>query len=194
MKKYIRNRLFWVFFIISFAVTSMMACLAKPAMARTDPTPGTVQRAGSYGTIPLFFIPNQGQMDGQVVYAIQGKDKSVYFTPEGLTFVLTEQVNASSALGKRSLREIEPGEAGQQGQLERWVVKLDFVGARRDVLPQSLEQAETVVSYFKGRPEEWKAGLRTSAKIIYRDLWPGIDLIYSDGQPPEIRLHRPSRG
>ncbi len=178
MKKHIRKQFFRVFLVIIFTVMAMMAHGAEPVMARTDPTPGKVQRDAGYGNIPLFFIPNQGQLDERVAYAIQGKDKSVYFTPEGLTFVLTEQVKASPAREKRFLREIEPGEAGQQAHRKRWVVKLDFVGARRDVRPESLEQAETVVSYFKGRPEEWKTGLQTSSKIIYRDLWPGIDLIY----------------
>jgi hypothetical protein len=165
-------------FVNVFTAAAMMSQVTEPAMAGTDPTPGRVQRDAGYGAIPLFFIPNQGQLDRRVAYSIQGKDKSVYFTPEGLTFVLTERVNASPAREKRSLREIEPGEAGPMSRRKRWVVKLDFVGSRRDVRPESLEQAETVVSYFKGRPQEWKAGLRTSSKIIYRDLWPGIDLVY----------------
>ena len=45
--------------------------------------------------------------------------------------------------------------------------------------PETLEQAETLISYFKGRPEEWRTGLQASRNIIYRDLWPGIDLVYS---------------
>jgi hypothetical protein len=179
MKRHISKQFFWEFLLIIVMLMAMMADGAEPAMARTDPNPGGVQSDARYGAIPLFFIPNQGQLDERVAYAIQGKDKSVYFTPEGLTFVLTERVNASPAREKRFLREIEPGEPGQQAQRKRWVVKLDFVGARRDVRPESLEKAETLVSYFKGRPEEWKTGLQTSSKIIYRDLWPGIDLIYS---------------
>ena len=178
MKRHIRKQFFWMFFIIIFTAAAMMSHGAEPAMARTDPTPGRVQSDAGYGAIPLFFIPNHGQLDARVAYAIQGKDESVYFTREGLTFVLTERANASPAREKRSLREIEPGEPGQEAQRRRWAVKLDFVGSRRDVRPESLEKAETVVSYFKGRPEEWKTGLQTSSKIIYRDLWPGIDLIY----------------
>jgi len=57
-------------------------------------------------------------------------------------------------------------------------VKRDFVGARHNAPPESLEQAETVVSYFKGGMQDWKTGLHTSSKIIYRNLWPGIDLVY----------------
>jgi hypothetical protein len=178
MTRRIRKHFFRVFFISICTVMAMMAQGVAPISARTDPTPGGVQSAVGYGNIPLFFTPNRGQLDERVGYAIPGKDKSVYFTPEGLTFILPERGSASPMREKRNLREIEPGEIGQEARRKRWVVKLDFVGARRDVRPESLEKAETLVSYFKGRPEEWRAGLQTSAKIIYRDLWPGIDLIY----------------
>ncbi|HEY2937623.1 MAG TPA: hypothetical protein VGJ25_13545 [Gaiellaceae bacterium] len=36
-----------------------------------------------------------------------------------------------------------------------------------------------MVSYFKGPRSTWKTGLPVFAKVAYRDLWPGIDLVYS---------------
>jgi len=36
-----------------------------------------------------------------------------------------------------------------------------------------------VVSYFKGPREAWHTGLPTYAGVRYRDLWPGIDLVWS---------------
>ena len=59
----------------------------------------------------------------------------------------------------------------------RWAVKLDFVGANPDVRPVGQERAETVVSYFRGQPDEWHTGLSTFGRIVYA-LWPGIDLVY----------------
>ena len=43
----------------------------------------------TYGKLPLYFIENQGQLDARVAYYMQGRDSSVYFTAEGVTFVLT---------------------------------------------------------------------------------------------------------
>ena len=40
--------------------------------------------------MPLSFIPNDGQVDKQVAFYIQGKDKTLYFTPAGVTFVLVK--------------------------------------------------------------------------------------------------------
>lgn len=39
--------------------------------------------------MPLYFVENQGQMDERVSYYIQGSDKNIYFSPEGVTFALT---------------------------------------------------------------------------------------------------------
>jgi hypothetical protein len=82
LKRYIGEKHSWKFLlIIVFTAVAMMANGMEPAIARTDPTPGMAHRDADYGNIPLFFIPNQGQLDERVAYAIQGKDKSVYFTP-----------------------------------------------------------------------------------------------------------------
>jgi hypothetical protein len=106
-----------------------------------------------FSRMPLCFIANQGQIDGKVAYYVEGKDKTLYFTPEGMTVVL----NADS---------------------ERWVVKLDFIGANPGARPVGEAKAEAVISYFKGKPQEWHGGLPTYSRISYKDLWPGIDLVY----------------
>ena len=36
-----------------------------------------------------------------------------------------------------------------------------------------------VVSYFKGQTAQWKTALPTYSQIVYAELWPGIDLMYS---------------
>jgi hypothetical protein len=130
--------------------------------------------------MPLYFIENRGQLDPIVAYYVQGRDTTLYFTAEGMTLVQTDQ---------------RPGENGSKGRLEkasfgrdviptpeagsRWVVKLDFVGANPNPRIEAKDPTPAVVSYFKGRKEEWKAGLSTYGSIVYSDLWPGIDLVYS---------------
>ncbi len=108
-----------------------------------------------FGQVPLQFIPNDGQAGGPVDFYVQGLDKTIYFSKEGLTFVLG---------GHRP---------------ERWAVKLDFVDSNRAPALVGLEKSGAAISYFKGKPVEWKAGLQAFSKIAYRDLWPGIDLVYS---------------
>ncbi|MBM3305353.1 MAG: hypothetical protein FJY79_05340 [Candidatus Aminicenantes bacterium] len=135
----------------------------------------------AYGKIPLQFIPNEGQMDGAVAFSIQGRDKTVHFTSEGLTFVLdgSHEPAPPSAHPQTSASLVaHPPTAPARAPSRGWVVKLDFIDANPDAVPVSLEESGAVISYFKGAPADWKTGLRASSKIAYRELWPGIDLIY----------------
>ncbi len=142
--------------------------------------------------IPLQFIPNEGQVDGPAAFYIQGRDKTVYFAAEGLTFLLAEtgelisrglnemrhtsgrEERETPMLGAESVEDV----AAADRPSRRWVVKLDFVGANTKAVPASLEESGALISYFKGRPENWKTGLAASSRIVYRELWPGIDLHY----------------
>ena len=40
------------------------------------------------GKLPLYFVENRGQLDDRVAYYVQGRDTSVYFTGQGLTFAM----------------------------------------------------------------------------------------------------------
>jgi len=67
---------------------------ASPVPLAGDPK--TAQAIGSsslkvdrdFGKMPVYFIPNRGQMDERVAFYVQGKDKTIYFTPQGLTITL----------------------------------------------------------------------------------------------------------
>jgi len=120
-----------------------------------QPAGGQVGVRPGFAKMPVSFIPNRGQLDELVAYHIQGKDKAVYFSAQGLTFA----------------------QAGAEGS--GWAVKLDFMGSSPGAKPAGMEETGTVVSYFRGGPEKWKTGLPSYSRIVYRDLWPGIDLIYS---------------
>ena len=112
----------------------------------------------SFGKLPLYFIENQGQVHEDVAYYVKGADKTLYFTQKGVTFALT----------------------GKEGEKEkRWVVKLEFVGAHKNVKPKGEDKQKAVFSYFKGKPKDWKTGCPTYRKLVYENLWPGIDLVYS---------------
>jgi hypothetical protein len=103
--------------------------------------------------LPVYFIENRGVYPDPVAYYVQGRDKTLFFTPSGITYRL-------------------------KGEGRGWVVKLEFVGADPDVVPRGEDRQPAVFSYFNGPEEDWKTGLRTFSKVVYEDLWPGIDLVY----------------
>jgi hypothetical protein len=181
--------------ILTGILTVLLAGLASSVLASDDAGAGALgaavhgAQAGpaaplravstSLTRMPLYFIENQGQLDEQVAYYVQGQDKTLYFTPQGVTFVLHESApSAPSSLPSGSAAPVIL--SGAKNLTPRpWVVKLDFSGANPDVQPVGLDVTGAVISYFKGQPDEWVAGLETYSKVVYRDLWPGIDLEYS---------------
>ncbi len=141
----------------------------------------TVPAISDFGRMPLDFIPNQGQLDPRVAYYVQGKDTSLYFTAEGLTFLMSRFEAANGGTRRLATGGGIPADAAPDsgnGAPGHYVVKLDFVGGDPGVKPVGLDETGAVISYFTGRPDEWRAGLPTYSKVIYPNLWPGIDLVY----------------
>jgi hypothetical protein len=145
---------------VLFTIFLLAILLALPA----PPAPimrATARAQTDWGKMPLYFIANQGQMDARVAYYVQGSDKTLYFTPEGVTFALSDLAGSP-----------------QEGEgKSRWVAKLDFVQAN-PVRPTGRDQTGTTLSYFQGARDEWHTGLPTYAKIVYHDLWQDVDLVY----------------
>jgi len=137
---------------ISAAVGSV-ALLGSAALAQGGGSPSPSLLKATFSKLPIYFIENRGVYPDPVAYYVQGADKTLFFTRDGVTFRL-------------------------KGKSRAWVVKLRFIGAKRDVRPRGEERQPAVFSYFKGPEKDWKTGLTTYAKVVYEDLWPGIDLVY----------------
>jgi uncharacterized repeat protein (TIGR01451 family) len=173
------------------AFTGSFAALTTPgwlfaegagvAPGRSPTSPSLSQRAvapsRSYD-LPLYFVENRGQLNGRVAYYLQGASKVFYFTAEGLTLVL------HGPEPQRWARAEEPTEGGPTGgaatpAVSRHTLKLDFIGARPEARPAGAEPAAARFHYFKGPRSDWITGLRSYQRLVYADVWPGIDLIYS---------------
>jgi uncharacterized repeat protein (TIGR01451 family) len=128
--------------------------------------------------LPLYFIENRGQIDARVAYYVEGRDTSLYFTSRGVTFDLRSEKNrlpsSESSSSSDRLKASDPVSTGSH-----YALKLDFIGAQREAKPVGHNMASAVISYLKGSRDRWQTGLKTYKTIIYNDLWPGIDLVYS---------------
>jgi len=158
------------------------AATSPNAAASTDEQ--TRARAvDSFGKLPLYFVENRGQLDKRVGYYVQGSDKTIYFTNQGLTFLLNGKPEAQNDAASQPADKLSltnnPQSAIRNSQSERWALKLDFVGARAGARPEGKELTGATFSYFKGQRSQWKTGVKSYSEIVYRNLWPGIDLVYA---------------
>jgi len=155
--------------ILIFAFSPTLSHVSQLDLAGTSIAHPTVKQprdVSSWGKMPLFFIANQGQLDNRVAYYLSGSDKTLYFTPGGVTIALAD-ISHNHTTGSR-------GEHAHS----RYILKLEFMGANA-VRPFGQEMNQAIISYFKGKPGEWRTGLPTFSKISYPNLWERIDLVYS---------------
>ena len=127
--------------------------------------------------LPLYFIENQGQLDRRAAYYVHGRDKIVYFAAGGLTVLLhgpRRQAALSQSSNINSTSDIL-----DDSPARRWALQLEFVGADLNVMPSGENPSTALMSYFTGRPENWQPAVKSFTRLIYADLWPGIDLIFS---------------
>ena len=150
----------------------------------SDQTPSQTPAASfaSSDRLPLYFVENRGQVDNHhVSHYVQGRDRTIYFAPDGLTFALLGE--SSPITGVQGLDPDANAHASsrpdERPPTSRWVVKLDFLDSNSRVQPTGQRRTPAVVSYFKGPAEQRVTDLPTFAGLVYSDLWPGIDLVYS---------------
>jgi hypothetical protein len=127
---------------------------ALPADATQSAPPAGAKRraANAYGKLPLAFVPNAGQTDASVRYYVQGAGYSFYFTDHKAVLALQK--------GRR-------GEA----------LELRFLGANPNAELIAADRASGRINYLTA--SEHDTNLPTYGRLIYRNLWPGIDMLFT---------------
>jgi uncharacterized repeat protein (TIGR01451 family) len=146
------------------------------------PVPSKSGLSAARNRFPLYFVENRGQVDPRAAYYIQGADKVLYFGSRSVTMVLSKPAGRQSAqadLAGVALGAAATDDGVAPGSISRAAVTLEFVGADPTVKPVGEDLAKARFSYFKGPREDWAAGLQSYTRLVYADLWPGIDLIYT---------------
>jgi len=60
---------------------------------------------------------------------------------------------------------------------------MNLLGGNLQPEVQSLEPLPGQANYFIGQdPKQWRVGVPTYAKIVYREVYPGVDLVYYGSQ------------
>jgi len=109
----------------------------------------------TYAKQPLAFVENRGQVDRRVAYYAHAGGVSLFFTRTGLTMAI-----------KRG---------------RGWAVRQQFVSPRSRAVPRPSRIQRGVVNSFVGPRSQWQTGVRRYGRLVYRDVWPGIDVVYSGG-------------
>ena len=124
---------------------------ANPRQASAE-SPARQAALASYGALPLAFVRNAGQLDRRVRYSAQAGGARIHLTPGAVTLAL--------AKGRRGL-----------------ALRLAFLGASSSAPITGAGRGPGRLSYLIGNdPARWQRNLPTYREVVYRGLWPGVDL------------------
>ncbi|MFI5069954.1 MAG: SBBP repeat-containing protein [Terriglobales bacterium] len=119
----------------------------------------SLQIGAAYGRLPLSFEPNQGQTDSQVKFLAHGGGYGLYLTGNGAVLALRA--------------------AGKQNS----VVGMSLENANGDPIIDSQDQLPGKSNYFIGNdPAQWHRNIPQFARVRYREVYPGINLVYYGSQ------------
>jgi Beta-propeller repeat len=123
-----------------------------------------------YGKLPLRFEANQGQADGRFNFISRGRGYELFLNP-------TETVLALR-------RSVQPRDPDQQHSLvppkvETSVLRLKLVGANAKAKVSGEDLQSATSNYFIGQERNnWRTKVPNYARVHYRGIYPGIDLMY----------------
>jgi beta-propeller repeat-containing protein len=135
----------------------------------------------SYGKLPLSFEANLGQTSSPVKFLSRG---------QGYTLFLTRRAEAVLVLGKSAPKRTPAQPADKlsavvqpQPAAPPAVLRMKLVGAKRTPQVEGLGEFPGKANYFIGNdPKKWRTNVPTYAKVRYREVYPGVDLMYYGNQ------------
>ena len=151
----------------------------------------------AYGKLAIRFEANQGQFDRQAQFLARGGGYGLFLTSSEAVMVLTKPAanedkvlrakapsahQANSIRGERKSREaVAVGRAkGVNVALpETTVLRMKLEGANRSAQVTGMDELTGKTNYFIGNdPTRWHTDIPSYARVMYRDVYPGIDLVY----------------
>jgi uncharacterized repeat protein (TIGR01451 family) len=116
------------------------------------------------GQLPLIFEPNQGQVDPQVKFLARGAGYSLFLDATGATLAM--QTKSSTPTG----------------QSEQFV-RMKLVGANPGAVTGGSGPLPGKSNYLIGNdPHQWHKDIPQFAGVHYKNVYPGIDLVFYGNQ------------
>jgi len=172
--------------LISFSAAQVPALISQAAHFSTGESlaieqggqPTSYDAAVDYGKVPLSFEMNRGQTDAQVKFVSRGPGYSLFLTDRKIVLALKKSRTAS-AQERSNIKCHSPERTGIQ---EKWIestLQLVFAWGNTHTEVIGEDELPAKSNYFIGKdPSNWRTNVPNYAKVRYRDIYPGIDLVY----------------
>jgi len=178
--------------LLVFHGDSGTAVFAAPASAAAAAKPVLLDRSEileTYGQLPLSFEPNAGQADARVKFLSRGPGYTVFLTNDEAVLALSTgggkrkpaSTRENTALAMAGFHDISSPRP--EPKRTNAVLRMHLIGANKNAQLAGAEQLPGTTNYFLGKDQRnWRTNVVNYRKVSYRQVYPGIDLIYYGNQ------------
>jgi hypothetical protein len=155
----------------------------------------TAQVRQAYGQISLSFEANHGQADAAFDFLARGAGYSLGVSPTEAVLTLARQSDEHLLRGETSLNHRDKSDVAKQAKRDTdtlgashsqpltKVLRMKLVGAGESASVEVADELPGKVNYFIGSdPSQWRTGVPTFGRVHYREIYPGVDVIYYGNQ------------
>ncbi len=133
--------------------------------------------ADNFGKLPLSFEINKGQVDQVVKFLAHGTGYDLFLTSTEAVL----RVHKPRPLQADKSKETAPAKnpAPDANVREGTVLRLKMLGANATSKAEGQDELPGKVNYFTGNdPEKWLRDVPTYKRALFKDVYPGIDVVY----------------
>jgi hypothetical protein len=165
-------------------VLSLLCLFTTLSLGATKP-----KVVDAYGKLPLSFEANQGQSDAQVKFLSRGSGYTLFLTSSEAVLLLQKGAPSGGGVKQHGRGRIdEPAlpqnpNRGDDARTKSAVLRIGLVGANPAPQLTGFDDLPGKANYFIGNdPKKWRTDAPTYAKVKYRAVYPGVDLVYYGNQ------------
>ncbi|MGC2549846.1 MAG: choice-of-anchor D domain-containing protein [Candidatus Sulfotelmatobacter sp.] len=156
--------------ILFFSIAALCSAQQYDAPAELPGAVSQTPRAYLNYSSPLLFEANRGQSDAQVKFLARGKGYKAFLTSGAMVLSL----RSSQAQKKQP-----PAATTDRQPSANTTLQFKLLGASKNPAIVGEDLLPGKVNYFIGRdPAKWHTGVPTYSRIRYKNVYPGIDLVY----------------
>ena len=145
-------------------LTSFAGEISEKTAARSADATTRARIAQSFGNLPLSFEINKGQVEQAVKFLSRGPGYVLFLTPAEAVLALHKPRNESQV---------------REGS----VLRLKMIGTNSAPGVEGQDELLGKVNYFIGNnPDKWRSDIPTYRKVHYKEIYPGVDMVYYGNQ------------
>ena len=168
-----------------------VAAASLPASTPTASTPSADLRGrvrASLSALPLGFEANQGETDPQVKYMARGDGYTLFLTQNEAVFAVdsfspadgsASSINLNSTNGSSLHARHHQSHAEEKSA----AIHMQFLGANSHPLVVAANALPGTINYYFGNdPSKWQQGVQQYSAVTYREVYPGVNLLFHGKQ------------